>query len=121
MTAFSQSTQSDSIYVFSSGDVKKIAYAIESRKILIQDTSDYKKIISQLELKVSETQEVVQRLNQKNNQSDLFINVLENDVDSLMLERHLLMDINKSLNSKNKNLKTSLPIVFIIGIAIGLL
>ena len=114
-------TQSTKEYIFSSEDVKGIAYAIESRKILMKDTAAYKQKINTLNLQISTFKEINARLDSLNNNSSSYILSLENDVEELSNERVVLIkDINK-LNKKNKLLKRALPIGVVIGAGVVLL
>ena len=109
-----------SVYSFNKSDVKQIAYAIESRRILMRDTSEYKKQITSLKLKVRKIEDIISSLNESQGASKNYIDVLEFDIERLKEERDALRDLNRRLEKKNKILRNAVPIGFAIGAVLSL-
>ena len=119
-TAYTQN-QNITPYRFTSQEIKEFAYVIESRKLLILDTADYKEQIRNYELKFSTLEEVNERLKDKNLRSSEYINALEQDVNGLSNERTILIKEIEKLEKKNHRLKILIPISFGVGAVITLL
>jgi len=109
-------SQSKTLYSFTETEVKEIAYAIESRKLLMLDTADYISKIKNLEIKVSTTEEIVERVKSKEVAANTYIGVLKEDVDSLIIDRDLLIGRNQKLTKQNKLLSKAIPITVIISV-----
>lgn len=115
------SAQSDSVYVFTPLEVQEIAYAIESRRILMLDTVDYKEKIKALRLKVSTIDEIVKRKDNILRSKDHYVDILEIDVNNLQLQVESLEKQNNKVIKQNKLLRIAVPISFSVGVALMLL
>jgi len=108
----------DSVYTFTPSEVKEIAYVIESREILKQDTADYLSKISKLEIKISTLGEISDRLQKMNDKSKTYVSVLEQDVNTLIDERELLIKNANKLEKTNNILKVGIVGALLIGLII---
>lgn len=80
------------------------------------DTADYISKIKNLEIKVSTTEEIVERVKSKEVAANTYIGVLKEDVDSLIIDRDLLIGRNQKLTKQNKLLSKAIPITVIISV-----
>ena len=91
---------------------------IESREILKQDTADYLSKISKLEIKISTLGEISDRLQKMNDKSKTYVSVLEQDVNTLIDERELLIKNANKLEKTNNILKVGIVGALLIGLII---
>ena len=111
----------DSGYVFTPQEVKFINYSLESRRILMLDTADYIKRINNYNIEVNSLNGIVSALKTKESANNTYIGILKEDIYGLIKERDLLFDKNEELIKQKKTLTIGLPIVFCVGIIIGIL
>lgn len=76
----------------------------------MRDTSLYIARIKNLKLHISTTDEIIDRLNKSISANKVYIGILEEDVDNLMIEREILIGENESLKKKGKLYKIILLI-----------
>lgn len=85
------------------------------------DTADYIKRINNYNIEVNSLNGVISALNKKEAANNTYIDILKEDVYGLIKERDLLFDKNEKLIKQKKTLMIGLPIVFCVGIIIGML
>ena len=85
------------------------------------DTADYIKRINNYNIEVNSLNGIVSALKTKESANNTYIGILKEDIYGLIKERDLLFDKNEELIKQKKTLTIGLPIVFCVGIIIGIL
>lgn len=103
-------------YCFDSLQVKKIAYELEEKKLLLKDTADYRlqiRVLEQKSFSLSLAKESWRRVAENN---EYEANILKSDVTSLKIYSETLESENKSLRRKIKVGKVIIPVSFGCGV-----